>query len=122
MKRSLRDTPVPSDVGGLRRTRGVAVPRVRMRVDRRGVMAGRAHILCPAGSKHPKRHPSSGCRKPSCEGPEKGQRQLRVSGTKRTGSTLRVTVRPSESLRISSKFWFPPWGPTGAMRRPPGAS
>jgi hypothetical protein len=54
--------------------------------------------------------------------PARSRRQWRVSGTKRTGSRLRVTVRPSASLRISSRVWIPPGGPIGAISRPPGAS
>ena len=46
----------------------------------------------------------------------------RVSGTKRTANVLRVTVRPSRALVITSNSCRPPRGPTGMTSRPPGAN
>ena len=45
-----------------------------------------------------------------------------TSGTKRTGMTLRVVVRPVPSFSINSRSCTPPTGPTGITRRPPGLS
>src|SRR5579859_138800 len=48
--------------------------------------------------------------------------QPSVSGTNATCSTSRWVIPPVLSFVIRMSFWSPPWGPTGMIMRPPGAS